>query len=149
MRRPRAAHALSCLGVTGVALLLASCSFGGFTSDSGAAQGGCVDDSQECIDKRGAVLRSMMADKDRRWVKEQATPGSYASGVRLFAYKSRKRDLSCDELAHGRREADAAPFALRSPAAAGLSPAQISRGSMLAAEVSKELTAEMKRRCRA
>lgn len=90
-----------------------------------------------------------MADKDRRWVKEPATPGSYASGVRLFAYKSRKRDLSCEELAHGKREADAAPFALRGPSAAGLSPAQVSRSSILAAEVSKELAAEMKRRCRA
>ena len=91
----------------------------------------------------------MVADKNRRWVKEPATAGSYASGVRLFAYKSRKRDLTCEELAHGRREADAAPLALRGPSAAGLSPAQISRGSMLAAEVSKELAVEMKRRCKA
>jgi hypothetical protein len=91
----------------------------------------------------------MMADKERRWVREPASAESYASGVRHFAYKSRKRDLSCDELAHGRREADAAPVSLRGPAAAGLSPAQISRGSMLAAEVSKELATEMKRRCRA
>ena len=149
MRRLRAAHALPRLGITGVALLLASCSFGGFTTDSGPAPSGCVDDSQECIDRRGAALRSMMADKNRRWVKEPATAGSYASGVRLFAYKSRKRDLTCEELAHGRREADAAPFALRGPSAAGLSPAQISRGSMLAAEVSKELAVEMKRRCKA
>jgi hypothetical protein len=149
MRRVPAVHALPCLGVAGVALFLASCSFGGFSSESALPAGGCVDDSPECIDRRGAALRSMMADKDRRWVKEPATPGSYASGVRLFAYKSRKRDLNCEELAHGKREADAAPFALRGPSAAGLSPAQVSRSSMLAAEVSKELAAEMKRRCRA
>ena len=42
------------------------------------------------------ALRGMMADKDRRWVREPASPESYASGVRLFAYKRRKRDLSCD-----------------------------------------------------
>ena len=148
MRRSRAASPLPRLGVAGVALLLASCSLG-FTSTELPPPGGCVDDSKECIDRRGAALRSMVADKDRRWVKEPATAGSYASGVRLFAYKSRKRDLTCEELAHGKREADAAPSALTGPPAAGLSPAQISRSSMLAAEVSKELAAEMKRRCKA
>ena len=148
MRRLSAANALLRSGAAGAALLLGACSFG-FTSDSPPPVGGCVDDSPECIDRRGASLRSMMADKERRWVKEPATAGSYASGVRLFAYKGRKRDLSCDELAHGKREADGAPFALNGPSAAGLSPAQKSRGSMLAAEVSKELSAEMKRRCKA
>ena len=95
------------------------------------------------------ALKSMMADKSHRWVKEPATAVAYASGVRLFAYKSRKRDLTCNELAHGKREADAAPLALSGPSAAGLSPAQKSRGSLLAGEVSKELGAEMKRRCKA
>lgn len=148
MRREPGANALPSLGVAGLALLLCSCSFG-FTSEHRPMAGGCLDDSQECIDRRGTALKAMMADKERRWVKEPATPVSYASGVRLFAYKSRKRDLTCEELAHGKREADAAPFALKGPSAAGLSPAQISRGSMLAAEVSKELAAEIKRRCRA
>lgn len=149
MRRTPAAHALLCLGVAGTALILASCSFGGFASEGPPPAGGCVDDSKECIDSRSAALRSMMADKDRRWVKEPATAHSYASGVRLFAYKGRKRDLTCQELAHGKREADAAPAALTGPAAAGLTPAQISRGTMLAAEVSKELGVELKRRCKA
>jgi hypothetical protein len=136
-------------GVAIGTLLLGGCSLNLFSAPETTASTGCVDDSKECIDRRAAALRGMMADKDRRWVREPASPESYASGVRLFAYKSRKRDLSCDELAHGRREADAAPVSLRGPAAAGLTPAQISRGSMLAAEVSKELAAEMKRRCKA
>lgn len=110
---------------------------------------GCVDDSRHCIDQRQAALRSMMADRDRRWVREPATPSAYASGVRLFAFKSRKKDLTCEELAHGRREADAGPGILRGPGGAGLTPAQVSRGAMLAAEVSKELGTEMARRCRA
>jgi hypothetical protein len=136
------------LAAASTALLLAGCSGGGL--DAGASAGlGCVDDSRECIERRGAALRSMMSDKERRWVKNPATPEAYASGVRLFAYKSRKRDLTCDELAHGKREADAAPAALRGPGAASLSPAQVSRSSMLAAEVSKELATEMKRRCKA
>ena len=110
---------------------------------------GCIDDSKQCIDQRQSALRTIMSDKDRKWVKEPAGPEAYASGVRLFAYKGRKKELTCDELAHGRREADAAPTVLRGPGAANLSPAQVSRGTMLAAEVSKELGVEMKRRCRA
>ena len=55
-----------------------------------------------------------------------------------------------EELAAGRREADGAARALRGPDAKGLSPAQVSRATMFAAEVSKELTAEMRnKRCKA
>ncbi len=110
---------------------------------------GCVDDSKHCIDQRQSTLKSMMADTDRKWVREGATPQAYASGVRLFAFKSRKKDLSCDELAVGKREAEAGPGVLRGAGGGGLSPAQVSRGVMLAGEVGKELGVEMKRRCRA
>lgn len=108
----------------------------------------CVDDSKECIERRQGALKGMMADRNRKWVREPATPQSYASGVRLFAFKGRKRELTCDELAAGHREAEAAPAVLRGSGAAGLSPAQISRGTILAAEVARELSIEMKRRCR-
>ena len=67
--------------------------------------------------------------------------------MRLFALKSKKKELTCDELAHGRNEADRAPGVLRG-ARGNLTPAQVSRGIMLASEVSRELAAEMKRRCR-
>lgn len=110
---------------------------------------GCVDDSKECIERRQGALKTMMVDRDRKWVREPASPQAYASGVRLFAFKGRKKELSCDELAIGRREAEAGPTVLRSPAASGLSPAQVSRGVMLAGEVARELGTEMKRRCRA
>ena len=50
----------------------------------------CVDDSTECVDQRQATLKSMLADKDRTWVKEPATPQAHASGVRLFAFRSTK-----------------------------------------------------------
>jgi hypothetical protein len=109
----------------------------------------CVDDSPPCVERRGEALKEMLVDPKRSWVREPASAHSYAAGVRLFAFRSRKRELSCDELAHGKREADAAPAALSGPHSGGLSPAQKSRGSMLAAEVSKELGAEMRRRgCR-
>lgn len=105
----------------------------------------CVDDSSDCIAKRQRTLRYLVDDNDRSWVKAHAPAEAYASGVRLFALKSKKKDLSCDELAHGKNEADRAPGVLRS--ANNLTPAQVSRGIMLASEVSRELGAEMKRRC--
>lgn len=105
----------------------------------------CVDDSSDCIAKRQRTLRYLVDDNDRSWIRAHAPAEAYASGVRLFALKSKKKELSCDELASGKGEADRAPGVLRS--ANNLTPAQVSRGIMLASEVSRELGAEMKRRC--
>jgi len=119
--------------------------------DSGDTKAGlsCIDDSRECVDRRQATLKSFLADKDRAWVREPATAQAHASGVRLFAFRSKKKELSCEELAYGRREADAASKSLRGPDGKSMSPAQVSRATLFAAEVSKELTAEMRaRRCK-
>lgn len=105
----------------------------------------CVDDSSDCVAKRQRTLKYLVDDNDRAWVKAHAPAEAYASGVRLFALKSKKKELSCDELAHGKNEADRAPGVLRSSNT--LTPAQVSRGIMLASEVSRELGVEMKRRC--
>lgn len=107
----------------------------------------CVDDSAACIGQRKATLQAMTADPARKWVKETVSPAAYASGVRLFAFKTKKKDLSCEELAHGRKEADGAPVALRS-GGTGLTPNQVSRGVMLAQEVGRELGNEYNRRCK-
>jgi hypothetical protein len=136
------------------AVLLAAgvgaCSGLDLTRDKGTREGlACVDDSKQCIEQRSAALKSIMGDRERKWVREPATPEAYASGVRLFAFKERKRELTCDELAIGRREAEAAAGTLRGPGSARLTPAQVSRGVMLGTEVSRELTAEQKRRCKA
>lgn len=133
--------------LAGLALLVSACS--GMLGPEDTKTGlSCIDDSPECVERRQATLSAMLADKDRTWVKEPATPQAHASGVRLFAFRSSKGALSCEELAHGRKEADGAPKMLKG--AQDLSPAQISRASLFAAEVSKELSAEMKkRRCRA
>lgn len=129
---------------------LASCAaFELETASSGPPRADCVDDTPACVERRSAALKEMMGDKKHAWVREPANAHSYAAGVRLFAFKSRKRDLSCDELAHGKREADGAPAALSGPESGGLTPAQKSRGTLLAVEVSKELATEMRRRgCR-
>jgi hypothetical protein len=107
----------------------------------------CVDDSLECINRRQGLLRQLVADHSRAWMKDPATPEAYASGVRLFAMKTKKKDLTCDELARGHHEAEGATASLRS-AGGRLTPAQVSRGSMFAAEVSRELNNEMGRRCK-
>jgi hypothetical protein len=136
-----------------MATALASCGMGlaacsaNFLDDDRAGLS-CIDDSASCVGQRQATLKAMLADKDRKWVKEAATPHAHASGVRLFAFRTAKAELSCEDLAHGRREAEAAPKALRGHP--GLSPAQVSRATLFAAEVQRELAAEMKRRrCRA
>src|SRR5262245_29393299 len=143
MPKCRRALAASVLGV-----LVSACS--GFGSDDPRAGLSCLDDSPECVDQRQATLKSMLDDQDRKWVKEPSNPQAHASGVRLFAFRSRKKELSCEELALGRREADSVPKALRGPEGKSLSPAQVARANLFAAEVSKELAAEMRaRRCKA
>ena len=107
----------------------------------------CVDDTPRCVKLRIATLNAFKADGKRRWVNQPATPKAYATGVRMFAYRDAKSRLSCAELQHGRREAAGAKASLRSPRS-GLSPAQISRGLMLAHDVGRDLKREHRRRCR-
>jgi hypothetical protein len=110
---------------------------------------GCVDDSPPCISQRQTALRQLQTDPGRAWVRQPASINSYATGVRLFAFKTEKQRMSCDELAIGRREAAAAPGVLRSPQAMAIQPQIRNRSLMLADEVSKELGREAQRKsCR-
>jgi hypothetical protein len=108
----------------------------------------CVDDSNVCISQRKMVFDSYMTDKTRAWMKQPAGPHEYASGVRLMAYSKMRKDLSCAELAHAKEEADQGPASLSGGSYVGLTTAQVARGAMLAREVSRELTNEIRRRCR-
>lgn len=138
----------------GATLLLAVCAVAAGCAGSQAPEVAthsglhCVDDSPECIGRRQQTLRHMTSDQTRSWVRQPASADAYASGVRMFAFKTKKKELSCDELAHGRREADAAPGVLRGPSAKGLTTAQVARGIMFAQDVGRELGNEMGRRCR-
>ena len=109
--------------------------------------GRCVDDSPNCIKARQSELTVILADKQKRWIQQPATADAYAGGVRLFAYKKRKRELSCAELALAHKEAEAGPAVLRGAAGKHLTPAQVSRGAMLSTEVSRELHRELRKRC--
>lgn len=129
-------------------LILAACAQSDDGLDSPRAGLSCVDDSAHCIGQRQSALKQLVAQQDRSWVKQPANAEAYASGVRLFAFRTKKRDLTCDELAHARREADAGPGVLRGPQGTKLSPAQVSRGAILASEVARELGAEFNKRCK-
>lgn len=107
----------------------------------------CIDDSPLCIERRQAALRAMLDDKQRVWVQRTPTAEAYASGVRLFAFKKTKHQLTCPELGVGIREASGARQSLRS-ASSRLSSAQVARGAMLGDEVARELTREKNRRCK-
>ena len=141
-------RALLGLAAAGAAGCLAGCAGGeGFETETHVhASLRCVDDSPACVSQRQHALKGMLSDPQRRWVREPADANAYATGVRLFAFKSRKRDLNCSELAIGRREAEVGPATLRGATGRHLTPAQVSRGVMLASEVSRELHAEMRRR---
>lgn len=145
-RYARASTAWLALAVF-AALCLGACSGDG--GEPGGPQIGlsCVDDSAHCVSQRGKVFDTYMADKSRSFVRQPATADSYASGVRLFALSKRRKELTCDELAHAKREADAGPSVLRANASR-LTPAQVARGVILANEVSRDLGREQAKRCR-
>jgi hypothetical protein len=129
------------------AALLSACATSEPALPPGSGHITCLDDTPECIGRRQGLVRQLTGDNSRSWLKEPATPEAYASGVRLYAMKNKKKDMSCDELQRAKVETDGAATALR---AAGnrLTPAQISRGIMFAGDVGRELSNEMGRRCK-
>lgn len=145
---PRPIAPFTHAGFAFASLLLSGCAVSTVTVSSPTAGLSCVDDSLDCIGKRQAALRHLTGDRTRAWVRQAPTAEAYASGVRLFAFRKTKAELTCDELKIGRREADNAAQVLRGPSAKNLSPAQVSRGAMLASEVARDLTREMRRRCK-
>lgn len=145
--RPKFGRRMNGLALLGALALASGCAGPEtpLTLESGLK---CVDDTPECVARRQNSLRQLVAQNDRSWIRQPATAEAYASGVRLFAFKSKKKDLSCEELKIGQREADAGPAILRGSQGKTLTPAQVSRGVILAGEVSKELAREIARRCR-
>lgn len=132
-------------------LVVSGCANGMFNVASPRGVGvNCVDDSEFCLAERRQALKEIMADKSMNWVDEKPTARSDASGVRLFAFKQRKRQLNCRQLGIGYREASSASGRLRSANSPALTPDLVSRGVILSDEVAKELQREIKRRrCRA
>ena len=107
----------------------------------------CYDDSARCKSQRQTALNTLLADSSFQWVNQPVPPEAYASGVRLFAFKKRKKQLNCAQLRRGHLEAKNAKKVLRGRSDNKFTPAQASRGIMLAAEISRELQREIRRRC--
>lgn len=108
---------------------------------------GCVDDSKACIEKRGTALKGMLGDAKRSWVIRQETAASYATGVKLFAYRQKKTEMSCQELAHGREETRTAPQMLKPGSVSGMNDSRLAQVKDLSGQVSKELAKEFDRVC--
>ena len=138
--------AIRCMSIA-IALAVAACAGSEPTVAPPSLGLRCVDDSAHCIAQREKVFDSYMADKSRSWIKQPAAPEAHASGVRLFAMSKRRKEMSCEELQHSKREADSAPGALRGPGGKNLTPAQVSRGVLLAGDVVRELAKEISKRC--
>lgn len=135
-------------GLAVMLALVAGCAGPSVQAPAVSAGLSCVDDSPQCVASRQSATKQLVGDRDRTWIKDEPTAKAYASGVRLFAFKAKKKDLTCAELSLARREAEDAPRVLRTTLGSGLTPAQVSRGTLFAAEVSRELAREHKKRCK-
>ena len=98
------------------------------------------------VDKCVSILKAMVADPNRTWIRRPAAPAVLANGVRLFAYRVLRPKLTCSELAAALTETETAAHAF-SGSIAGLQPEQITRVRILSVEVGDELLAENARRC--
>ena len=106
----------------------------------------CVDDSPRCLAERRTALTAMMSDTSSTWIENPPTATADASGVRLFAYKKRKKNLNCRQLKIGYGEAKGARERLNKTKNPSLTPALRARGAILGDEVARELKRELERR---
>lgn len=105
-------------------------------------------DEASCTDvfACASVLKAMIADPRRSWMKEPAPAAVLVNGVRLFAYRALRENLACHELATAATEVEAATTAFRW-GVAGVTAEQADRARTLSAEVGQELHDEGARRC--
>jgi hypothetical protein len=99
------------------------------------------------VDQCASVLKAMLDDPDRSWMRRPASATTLANGVRLFAYRTLRPKLSCSELTTALHELTIARAAYAGPVA-GLQKSQIDRARALSAEVDGELRTERANRCR-
>jgi hypothetical protein len=99
------------------------------------------------VDQCTSVLKAMIEDPDRAWMRRPASATTLANGVRLFAYRTLRPKLSCSELTTALHELTIARAAYAGPVA-GLQKSQVDRARALSAEVDAELRTERSARCR-
>lgn len=108
---------------------------------------GCDPDGSTC-----ALVKALVADQRRTWLKRAPTRNEMLSGVRLQALRQTSGSLTCTELAAAREEASAAVPALEDALAeariAGQPVSRLSRTLLLASELVTRLGEERLKRCR-
>jgi hypothetical protein len=108
---------------------------------TGQEEGGCGS-----VEQCALVLRLMVDDPERAWMRQRPSPRTYANGTRLFAFRALRPKLSCAELELATNEVHEAAEALRN-GAAGVSSDQVVRVTALSAAVEEELRTEQSGRC--
>jgi hypothetical protein len=93
-----------------------------------------------------ALFRAMIDSPDRAWIRERDTPARLATGVRIYAYRTLRPRLTCEELSLGIKDVIQAAAALSYPVE-GFASEQLTRLQIVAAQVETELRAERKARC--
>ena len=93
-----------------------------------------------------SVLKAMIDDPNRAWMRQPASAATLANGVRLFAYRALRQRLSCNELTTALHEVTIAAAAFSGPVS-GLQRDQIDRARRLSADVESELKTERAGRC--
>jgi hypothetical protein len=91
---------------------------------------------QDCA----AHLKKLVSDPKREWIGVPQSPEGYADGTRLFAYRSLRKKLNCNELQRAVEDTKAATVSLQEP--------RYARVRILVSDVARELNAEQAKRCR-
>jgi hypothetical protein len=97
---------------------------------------------EECA----SLLRTMVGDPTRSWMRQRPSFAAYANGTRLFAYRAVRAKLDCNELGMALDEIEAAAQPLANPPTV-IPVERVIKIRALSAEVGSELHAELASRC--
>lgn len=106
-----------------------------------AAKEAC-NNAEACL----AELRELVDNPTRDWIFKPTSPQHYASGSRLYAFRTLRKSLSCKELAAALAEIADADRKLQAPVA-GVSDDQAARILTINSVATKELKSELDARC--
>lgn len=107
----------------------------------------CLDDSGACVQQRLARLDAMQEDPQRQWIAQTPSTEEYASGVRQFAYRSTRGQLTCSQLSAGIAETAQARRVLAPSKVKDISAERVGQIIALSDDINRELKVERKMRC--
>lgn len=129
--------------IVAVGVVVAACALG-----VGGGEGEpCLEDSPACVQLRVGMVNAMASDPQRSWIQEAPSRVTIASGIRLFAYAKTQATLSCDELAAGIREMEAAQRTLAQGKLPGQSAERHNQVKALTADTHASLSQTRRKKC--